>query len=88
MPLSSNVEDIIQLMVVMSKQVCNTIMSDLIFIKMPTRLTGHLRTCVRMCVDHAQLFSFHLRMQYSMLTYTPFLLCNKNVPVLILDNLH
>jgi len=48
---SSNVEHIIQLMLVMSKQVCNTIMSDLIFIKMPTRMTGHLGTCARMCVD-------------------------------------
>jgi len=51
MPLNSNVEHIIQLMLVMSKQVCNTIMSDLIFIKMPTRMTGHLGTCACMCVD-------------------------------------
>jgi hypothetical protein len=50
MPLSSSVEHMIQLMLVMSKQVCKAIISDLIFVKMPTRMTGHLGTCARMCV--------------------------------------
>jgi hypothetical protein len=88
MPLSSSVEHIIHLMLVMPKQVCTTIMSDLIFIKMPTRMTGHLGTCARMYVDACMHNCFHLRMQYSMLTCTPFLFSNKNVPVLILDILH
>ena len=86
MPLCSSVEHNIQLM---SKQVCNTIMLDLIFIKMPTRMTCHLGTCAHMCgCMYAQLFSFHLRMKYSMLTCTPFLLSDRNVPVLLLDILH
>jgi len=51
MPLSSSVEHIIQLMLLMSKQVYNTIISDQTFMKMPTRMTGHLGTCARMCVD-------------------------------------
>jgi hypothetical protein len=51
MPLSSSVEHIIQLMLVMSKEVCNTIISDQIFIKMPTRMKGHLGTCAHMYVD-------------------------------------